>query len=145
MVKSGYFIYENNMAVGRPSLVGGFAFPGALVGNYPDCMENATAPFDIRAGRKSEVWIMDGKLLPDIYDSDPDACRQGRILTEQSYKSLRQRYMDLCINTPAERYLNLIRRHPQIEQDIPQKWIAKYLQISPVHLCRIRKEQMKQQ
>ena len=38
-----------------------------------------------------------------------------------------------------ERYVDLIHEHPQIEQDVPQKEIAEYLQIDPITLCRIKK------
>ena len=43
-----------------------------------------------------------------------------------------------------ERYIDLINEHPQIEQDVPQKEIAKYLQIDPITLCRIKKSLLKQ-
>lgn len=142
MVVSGYFKYNPQPAEDNEMLIGGFAFPGALVGNYPDCMENAPSLFNIRAGRKSEVIIMDATILPDIYDNNPKAARQGRIFIEQAYKSLRQRHFDKYTKTPTERYLDLVRQHSQIEQLVPQKEIAAYLQITPVHLCRIRKELM---
>ena len=43
-----------------------------------------------------------------------------------------------------ERYIDLINEHPQIEQDVPQKEIAEYLQIDPITLCRIKKALLKQ-
>lgn len=142
MVVSGYFRYDAYLNEHKDVLIGGFAFPGALVGNYPDCMENAPSPFNIRAGRKSEVLVMDATILPYIYDNAPNVCRKARLLIEQGYKSLRQRYIDRYTKTPTERYLDLVRQHSQIEQLVPQKEIAAYLQITPVHLCRIRKELM---
>lgn len=142
MVVSGYFKYDLLLDDNKEIHIGGFAFPGALVGNYPDCMENAPSPFNIRAGRKSEVLVMDATLLPDIYDSDPIACRQGRILMERVYKSLRNRHIDLYAKTPVERYLDLVEQHSQIEQDIPQKEIAAYIQITSTHLCRLKKDLM---
>lgn len=139
MVVSGYFRYDGFLN-SNDLFIGGFAFPGALIGNYPDCMENAPSPFNIRAGRKSEVLVMDATLLSDIYDNDTNASRQGRLLMEQAYKSLRRRYINRYAKTPVLRYIDLIQQHSQIEQDVPQKEIAAYLQITPTHLCRIRKE-----
>lgn len=143
LVVSGYFIYDLQSYDNKDGLIGGFAFPGALVGNYPDCMGNALSPFNIRAGRKSEAIVMDATLLPDIYDNDPNACRQGRLFMEQAYKSIKMRHVDLYAKSPIERYLGLVEQHAQIEQLVPQKEIAAFLQITPVHLCRIRKELMK--
>lgn len=138
-VKSGYLIYE---VTGSKSqrLIGGFAFHDALFGDYPSCMNSMPALFDIKAGRKTELWVMDATDLQQLYDTNPDMNRQGRLFIESAYISLLHRYCDLYSKTPSERYIDLIRRHPQIEQEIPQKEIAEYLQITPVHLCRIRKE-----
>lgn len=137
-VKSGYLIYR--IGKSRQPNIGGFAFAGALCGDYPNCLYGDAAVFDLVAGSKAEVWIIDATILPKLYDEDLEACRQGRIIMESAYYSLLARYYSLCAATPTERYLELIREHPQIEQDVPQKEIAKYLHISPIHLCRIRKE-----
>ncbi len=137
-VKSGYLIY-GIVGPSRISNIGGFAFPGAFCGDYPNCMYNAPASFDLMAGRKTEVWVIDATILPSIYRENPEHCEQGRLFMESAYTSLLQRYRSFCANTPTERYLDLIREHPQIEQDVPQTEIARYLHISPIHLCRIRK------
>ncbi len=140
-VVSGYFNYE--FSANNDFFIGGFAFPKALVGNYPDCMKNGPIPFTISAGQKSEVLVMDATILQDIYDTDFDACRHGRILAEQVYRSLLNRYSDLYTKSPIERYLDLIHQHPQVVQQISQKELAAYLNITPIHLCRIRKELLK--
>jgi CRP-like cAMP-binding protein len=41
--------------------------------------------------------------------------------------------------TPEERYLNLIKKHPQIFQRIPLQYISSYLDIEPPSLSRLRK------
>lgn len=45
----------------------------------------------------------------------------------------------LLLNSPEERYSNLIKHNPEILKRIPQYQIATYLGISPVSLSRIRK------
>lgn len=139
-VKSGYLVYKHHGLAN----IGGFAFADALCGDYPNCLHNAPALFDLVAGRKTELWVMDATLLNAMYAEDKYLCEQGRIFMESAYNSLLRRYCSLCAKTPAERYVDLIREHPQIEQDVPQKEIAKYLHISPIHLCRIRKELLSQ-
>ncbi len=119
--------------------IGGFAFPDALCGDYPNCMYNKPATFDLVAGCRSEAWIIDATILPDLYSEKVEYSEHGRLFMESAYNSLLQRYYSLCACSPTERYKELIKQHPQIEQDIPQAEIAKYLHISPIHLCRIRK------
>lgn len=142
-VLSGYLLYTV-VKKNQHLEIGGFAFPEALCGDYPNCLYNAPATFDIVAGRKTELWIMDATVLPELYDQNPVIGHHGRIVMEQAFNSLLTRYYALCAMSPQERYLTLITEHPQIEQDIPQREIAKYLHISPIHLCRIRKEILKQ-
>ena len=135
-VKSGYFKYT----VDGTSKIGGFAFPEALVGDYPSCMDNAPAMFDIVAGKNSEAWIIDATILPILFEEDIEAGRQGRLFMQSAYISLAKRYYAIYAKTPMERYLDLIHEHPQIEQDLPQKEIAEYLQIKPQSLSRIKKK-----
>ncbi|MDE6548352.1 MAG: Crp/Fnr family transcriptional regulator [Muribaculaceae bacterium] len=135
-VKSGYFKYT----VDGTEKIGGFAFPEALVGDYPSCMDNAPAMFDIVAGKNSEVWIADATILPKLFEEDIEAGRQGRLFMQSAYVSLAKRYYALYAKTPMERYIDLINEHPQIEQDVPQKEIAEYLQIKPYSLSRIKKK-----
>ena len=45
----------------------------------------------------------------------------------------------LLLNSPEERYSNLLKHNPEILKRIPQHQIASYLGISPVSLSRIRK------
>lgn len=135
-VKSGYLTYT----VEGEEHIGGFAFPDALFGDYPSCMNNTPAMFDIIAGKNSEVWVMDSTILPLLYEEDLNICRQGRLFMESAYVSLAKRYYALYAKSPAERYIDLINEHPQIEQDVPQKDIAKYLKIYPSSLSRIKKK-----
>ncbi|MDE7408739.1 MAG: Crp/Fnr family transcriptional regulator [Muribaculaceae bacterium] len=134
-VKSGYFKYT----VDGTDKIGGFAFPEALVGDYPSCMDNAPAMFDIVAGKNSEVWISDATILPRLFEEDIEAGRHGRLFMQAAYVSLANRYLALYAKSPMERYLDLIHEHPQIEQDVSQKEIAGYLQIRPYSLSRIKK------
>ncbi|MDE5813021.1 MAG: hypothetical protein K2H72_01925 [Muribaculaceae bacterium] len=135
-MKSGYLIYT----IEGFNRIGGFTFPGALFGDYPNCMHNLPARFDIKAGRRSEVWLMDATILESLYDSDPIINHHGHQFAQAAYNSLIDRYCSILSGSPLDRYRALIAQFPQLEQDLPQKEIAEYLQITPTHLSRIRKE-----
>lgn len=138
-VKSGYLIYRTR-GMSKQSGIGGFAFAGALCGDYPNCLYNAPACLDLVAGRKTEIWVIDAMILPSMYDKNVEYAHHGRVFMEAAYSSLLRRYNSLCAHDATERYINLVREHPQIEQDVPQSEIARYLHISPTHLCRIRRK-----
>ncbi|WP_434475863.1 Crp/Fnr family transcriptional regulator, partial [Bacteroides acidifaciens] len=63
-----------------------------------------------------------------------------RILAEGLFRQAYMRYLDLHGSSPKARYLALLKRCPDILQNITLKEMASYLQITPTHLSRIRKE-----
>ena len=93
----------------------------------------------IVAGRKTEVWEMDASCLRGLFDEDGEACRQGRIFMEALYGILAESYCAIYSSDAVERYIGLIERHPEIEQEVSQKEIAEYLQIYPASLSRIKR------
>lgn len=135
-VKSGYLRYT----IEGTEKIGGFTFPGALFGDYPNCVHNLPARFDIVAGRKTEVWTMNAAMLTSFCEESPEMFRHLLQFAESAYSSLIDRYCSLIAQDPMDRYITLVSEHPQLEQDIPQKEIAEFLQITPTHLSRIRKE-----
>jgi CRP-like cAMP-binding protein len=53
-------------------------------------------------------------------------------------------FAEFKMNSPEERYLNLLKSRPNLIQRVPQHQIASYLGIKPESLSRIRKRIMKQ-
>ncbi|WP_317127531.1 MULTISPECIES: hypothetical protein [Chryseobacterium] len=50
-----------------------------------------------------------------------------------------EREKDLLISAPKERYERVLKRSPQLFQQIPDKYIANYLRMSPETLSRLKK------
>lgn len=49
-----------------------------------------------------------------------------------------QLFLSRIKDSPAERYQELVRNHPEIIRRVPQHYIASYLGITPISLSRIR-------
>ena len=49
------------------------------------------------------------------------------------------RETDLLTKSPEERFKRVLNRSPQLFQEIPHKYIASYLRMSPETLSRIKK------
>ncbi|MDA7803382.1 Crp/Fnr family transcriptional regulator [Crocinitomix sp.] len=58
----------------------------------------------------------------------------GELIVQQM-----ERERDLLTNSPKERYLRVLKRSPQLFQEIPSKYIASYLRMTPETLSRIKK------
>jgi CRP-like cAMP-binding protein len=50
-----------------------------------------------------------------------------------------EREIDILTNSPKERYLRVLKRSPQLFQEIPNRHIANYLRMSPETLSRLKK------
>lgn len=50
-----------------------------------------------------------------------------------------EREKDLLTYAPKQRYLNVLQRSPQLFQEIPNKYIANYLRMTPETLSRLKK------
>ncbi len=50
-----------------------------------------------------------------------------------------EREKDILIHSPRKRYERVLKRSPQLFQEIPHKYIASYLRMSPETLSRIKK------
>ena len=62
----------------------------------------------------------------------------GRIFAEKLFLYLSKRENDFMIKSPTQRYLDLFVEQPQLIQEIPQKYLASYIGITPQALSRIR-------
>ena len=50
-----------------------------------------------------------------------------------------ERETDLLTTSPEARYQRILKRSPQVFQEIPHKYIASYLRMSPETLSRLKK------
>jgi CRP/FNR family transcriptional regulator, anaerobic regulatory protein len=81
---------------------------------------------------KREDFIM---LLPQNIEFE----RLGRFMAEQTFIAISQRLSSLLLQSPEERYVQLLRERPKVVQRVPQYMIASYLGITPEALSRIRR------
>lgn len=59
-------------------------------------------------------------------------------LTYLIYQQL-ERERDILTQSPKQRYLRVLKRSPQLFQEIPHKYIASYLRMTPETLSRLKK------
>ena len=66
-----------------------------------------------------------------------------RILVQNGYLNSLQRIAKSFSEDAEQRYLTLIRNHPDLPQRVPQYLVASYLGIKPQSLSRIRQNLVK--
>ena len=63
-----------------------------------------------------------------------------RFFAEEQYVALEQRIFSYQKEKAKQRYNDLIKKQPQLLQEVSLQHLASYLNITPRHLSRIRKE-----
>jgi hypothetical protein len=75
-----------------------------------------------------------------LFDEYQEIERLVRIIYEQYYIRLEERYVNAQFKTASELYTDLIDRAPHILQRVPLGQISSYLGITQETLSRIRKQ-----
>ncbi|WP_294674514.1 Crp/Fnr family transcriptional regulator [uncultured Fluviicola sp.] len=74
-----------------------------------------------------------------LYQQSHQWERFGRLLAQEAFNVAMDRSESFLFKTPEERYLNLIKHHPDIFNTVPLYHISSYLGIQGPSLSRIRK------
>lgn len=136
LVVSGYFKYSVIDSRGEECITG-FALCNNLVGDYYGCLHHVPALNHIKAVTNSTCLVVSARKVSDMLAAHADVrIKFGETLFRMAHK----RYLSLCCQTPKERYTELLKRCPDLLQHITLKEFASFLQITPTHLSRIRKE-----
>ncbi len=98
------------------------------------------ARFFIQALKPTNVLQIQRDDLNKLFDEVPAIERFFRIKIEKAYASNLNRTIRSMSETAETRYLNFIKTHRDIEQNVPQYMLASYLGITPQHLSTIRKK-----
>ena len=93
----------------------------------------------MQAIRETEVkWVSKARYM-EIIHSKPEYIALYNQLLEQLVLQQMEREQDLLINSPEERYRRVLKRSPKLFQEVPHKYIASYLRMTPETLSRVKK------
>ena len=139
-VEEGYFKYMVHNEREEKDYCTGFAFEGEFVADYPYCLTGRLSEVSIKAGMDCRVHVIDAADLQRMYEEDSEKMCIGKQITESLFRMVYSRFLDFYRHDAKERYALLLRRCPQIVHILSLKDIASYLNITPTHMSRIRRE-----
>ena len=94
----------------------------------------------IQALTDCELWVIDYNSMQTLYSKYPKWQELGRLVVEQIYQYLEARILSFLTLNAEERYRNLLNENPKLIQDVPLRYIASMLGITPETLSRIRQK-----
>lgn len=116
-----------------------FSFANEFVSAYDSFLTQDPCRYDVETLVETILWRLTYKDLQDIYAATAIGNTIGRYAGESLFLRNLKREMSLLIESAEQRYLNLLRDQPHLLQNIPLKYIATYIGITPQALSRIRR------
>jgi CRP-like cAMP-binding protein len=117
----------------------GFSFPNSISCVYDSFLTQRPSIYQSETLSEVKLYRITYEELNEFYEILPHGNLIGRKINEQLFLGKSQRMLSLLDTTAEQRYLDLVREQPHFIQQIPLKYIASYIGITPQALSRIRK------
>ncbi len=115
-----------------------FGYPGSIINALPSFLSGLPSELYIEAIRKTNVKIISKNEFKEIINEGQVSMQQYIELLENMLFQQMEREIDLLTVSPVERLNRVLKRSPHLFQEIPLKYIASYLRMTPETLSRIR-------
>jgi len=114
-----------------------FGYRGSLISSLDSFISDQTSSLIIQCVNKTKVKVINKKSFLDFIQNDTEAFAlwHDAILMISIWHLEREK--DLLISSPLLRYQRTLSRRPLLFQEVPHKYIASYLRMTPETLSRI--------
>ena len=116
-----------------------FAKEGDFICNYESLIKQLPSPKHIQAIEESKLLVISKVNLDRFYSEVIEGNLFGRVHMQQVYTETIRHLIEQYTESPESRYLKFLKNHPDLNQRIPQYYIASFVGIKPQSLSRIRK------
>lgn len=138
-----YFVVEGSVRVfivhEEEEKVIRFGYKNSIITALDSFLTEKPSIFNIQAIKKTTLKILDKNTFKQLIEKHAFIKEiWSKNLEELALQQI-EREIDILTNSPKERYLRVLKRSPQLFQEIPYKHIASYLRMSPETLSRMKK------
>ncbi|GAL86721.1 cAMP-binding protein [Sporocytophaga myxococcoides] len=116
-----------------------FSFHNGFVSAYDSFLSRKPSGYKVETITETILWRLTYQDLQIIYSETEAGNKIGRFASEDLFQKKAKRELSFLNESPEERYLKLFTEQPHLIQQIPLKYIASYIGITPQALSRIRK------
>jgi CRP-like cAMP-binding protein len=115
-----------------------FGYAGDFIGAMDSYINHRPTTFNTQALRKCTVRVLRQSDFQGMMVSSPALAELWQSIMSWMIVGQLEREIDLLTNSPEERYLRVLNRGERVFQEIPAKYIANYLRMTPETLSRVR-------
>lgn len=116
-----------------------FGYKNNIVASLDSFLSGKPSDFYIQALKRTTVKVILKTDLIIFFNSDSEYLKIWISVLENLVLQHMEREKDLLIVSPKARYERVLKRSPQVFQEIPNKHIANYLRMTPETLSRLKK------
>jgi len=115
------------------------AFYTEMEGVSPHCViDRKPSEYFISCVEDCILVVSDTKMETTGFEQFPKFESLCRMMSEQLLAKNQMQFDDFKTSTPEQRYLNLLKKRPDLLQRAPQHQLASFLGITPQSLSRLR-------
>ncbi len=114
-------------------------YKGSVISSLDSFITGKPSKLYLQAIRKTKVIRLEKDIYLNFVASNPELNSFYIKMMGELVSSMIDREIDLLTSSPFERYQRILKRSPQVFQEIPLKYIASYLRMTPETLSRLRK------
>jgi CRP-like cAMP-binding protein len=117
-----------------------FYFDNDFSADLPSILGSKTPIASIVAMQKTTLTTFSYHDFNELCKQSPAIEHLHRLMIESSFLRFYKRAVSFILQTPKERYDDLVVSYPNVFKKVAQYHIASYLGISPQHLSRLRRQ-----
>ena len=115
-----------------------FGYEGSFINSLSSFIKQSPSEFYIEAIRKTTLHMIDREHFRTLVQQNEETQAQYNAMLEILVTQQIEREIDLLTVSPSERLKRVLARSPNLFQEIPLKYIASYLRMTPETLSRVR-------
>lgn len=116
-----------------------FGYPDDIIVALDSFFTENPSEFYIQAIKKTTVKVIPKNIFYEFIEKSDQYKKLLIPILENLILQLMEREKDILTTSPRERYKRVLARSPRLFQEIPNKYIANYLRMSPETLSRLKK------
>lgn len=120
-----------------------FALENQFIADYSNFIQKQPSLYTLQAVEETQVVILPRSAIEWGYKHLKEGQKMGRLIAEFYFIYQDDRIKNLYARTAKQRYDSITDVFPNIHNRVPQHMIASYLGITPVHLSRLKKAEIK--
>jgi len=116
-----------------------FGYANNIIASLSSFINDTPSEFYMQAIRSTTMSVISKAQFLEFTSASPDRLNWYIQLLQGLVTQQMEREIDLLTPSPSERLQRVLARSPQLFQEIPSKYIASYLRMTPETLSRIRR------